>query len=113
MEENNFNDMKKKNTDEKGNWIKVGLSTCGIAAGAKDVFDTLVFEKEKKNLNIEIKRCGCAGMCYAEPLVEVFIEGMPRVIYGRVDKSAAIEIINRHVCSKELVNDHIYDIKEK
>jgi len=47
--------------------IKVGMASCGIAAGAGEVMDYL-----KENINdIEIVETGCIGHCYAEPLVEI------------------------------------------
>ena len=58
---------------ESANYIRVGMSTCGIAAGADEVFATLVEEAKKRNIQIEIKKCGCVGMCFAEPLVEVAV----------------------------------------
>jgi len=91
-------------------WIKVGMSTCGIAAGADEVYAVLCDEVKKKNLPIEVKKCGCMGMCYAEPLVEVNLEGTPRVTYGRVSKDVALRIVEKHLCDKMLVNDYIYDL---
>jgi len=93
------------------NWIKVGCSSCGIAAGAEEIFAVLCEEVRKHNADIEIKKCGCAGMCYAEPLIEVSVDGVPRVFYGKVGKEQAAKIFERHVCGKMLVNDHIFDIK--
>ena len=93
------------------NWIRVGCSTCGIAAGANMVLETLREEVQKRSLDTEVKRCGCIGMCYAEPLVEVNVEGVPRVFYGKVDKVTAIKIIDKHVAGKMLLNDRIYDVK--
>jgi len=90
------------------NWIKVGMSTCGIAAGADEVFATLVDEAKKRNIEVTIKQCGCAGKCFAEPLVEVNVEGAPRVTYGRVNKEIAISILEKHVRNKKLVNDYIF-----
>ncbi len=93
--------------------IMVGLSTCGIAAGAREVFDALKSEIEKQSLDIELKRCGCVGMCYAEPLVEVHTKGLPDVIYGRVDKKVAVDIIHKHVNNGQLLEDYICSIKQK
>jgi NADP-reducing hydrogenase subunit HndB len=98
--------------DEK-NWIKVGMSTCGIAAGADVVFKTFVEEAKKRNLSLRIRQCGCAGMCSAEPLVEVCVDGMPTVTYGRVDADIAVKILEKHVCGGMLVKDHIYDMNIK
>lgn len=93
------------------NWIKVGYSTCGIAAGAKEVYEALVEESRKHNAAVDIKKCGCVGMCSAEPLVEVHVKNMPTVFYGKVDKELAAKIMEKHVCGKMLVNDRIYDMK--
>jgi len=93
------------------NWIKVGFSSCGIAAGAQEVFDVLCETARKHNAEVEIKKCGCVGICSAEPLVEVQVKNMPRVFYGKVDKDTAIKIMEKHVCGKLLVNDRIYDLK--
>ena len=92
------------------NWIHVGYSTCGVAAGAKEVYEELLEESKARNLTIEIKKCGCVGLCSAEPLVEVNVEGAPRVFYGKVNKEVAHKIIDEHVCQKKLVEGHIYEI---
>jgi NADP-reducing hydrogenase subunit HndB len=94
-------------------WIKVGMSTCGIAAGADEVLQTLKDEAKKRNVSIDIKKCGCVGMCYAEPLVEVKIDGLPPVTYGKVTKEIAMKIIEKHVCGKMLVNDYIFSLEAK
>jgi len=106
-----MDEIRKKHNKGRHGRILVGLSTCGIAAGAEDVYRKLGEEKENRGLDISIERCGCSGKCYAEPLVEVSVEGMPTVVYGRVDISTALEIIDKHVLGKKFVNDHIYDIK--
>ena len=103
--------IKQQRTAEDRNWIKVGYCTCGIAAGAKEVYETLVAEKRKQNADIDIKKCGCVGMCSAEPLVEVHVKNMPTVFYGKVDKEVAAKIMEKHVGGKMLVNDRIYDMK--
>ena len=93
------------------NWIKVGFSSCGIAAGAQEILDVLREEARKHNADIDIKKCGCVGMCSAEPMVEVRVKGLPQVFYGKVDRETAVKIIEKHVCGKLLVNDHVMDIK--
>ncbi len=102
--------MSQPKPDKPGDWIKVGMSSCGIAAGAEEVFNFFAEEVKKRNLQIEIKKCGCAGACYAEPLVEVSVEGLPSVIYGAVNKEVANKILEKHVISKMLVNDFIFEV---
>lgn len=96
----------------KDNWIKVGMSTCGIAAGAQEVFDYFLDELKDKGMAVSVLRCGCAGKCYAEPLVEVKVSGLPAVTYGNVDKKVASEIVKRHIKEKKLLDGYIYGIRE-
>ena len=91
--------------------ILIGMSACGLAAGAEDVYRTLVEEIEKRHLPIEVNKSGCAGMCYAEPLVEVKVEGMPSVTYGRVTPELALRILERHVMDRKLINDYIFEAR--
>ncbi len=70
--------------------VFVGLGSCGIAAGAQDVFNYL---DEKIDTRVsELEVTSCVGMCYAEPVVEIE-RGGKRVRYGYVDKKFADEII--------------------
>ena len=91
-------------------YIKVGMSTCGMAAGAEEVMNTLKTEAKQHGATIDIKQCGCLGMCSVEPLVEVYVEGLPAVTYGKVDKEVAVKIIEEHVIAKRLLNDYIFDL---
>ncbi len=51
--------------------IIVGQGSCGIAAGAQKVYDAL-----DKNMSLckeaELSITGCIGMCYLEPIVDVY-----------------------------------------
>lgn len=108
----NFDVESGKVVKGKKNWIKVGLSTCGIAAGADVAFDTIKKVLKENGSDVEVIRVGCAGKCYAEPLVEVKIEGMPQVVYGSVTEEIAAKIVQKHVLGKQLINDHIYLVKD-
>jgi (2Fe-2S) ferredoxin len=91
--------------------IAVGMSACGLAAGAESVYQTLVDEVQKRRLPVEINKSGCLGMCYAEPIVVVKVEGLPAVTYGRVTPELALRILDRHVLGKNLINDSIYEAR--
>jgi (2Fe-2S) ferredoxin len=91
-------------------YIKVGMSSCGVAAGADQVFLVLTTEAAKRKIPIEIKPCGCSGACYAEPLVEVCVAGLPAVTYGGVTPEIALRILEEHVAEKRLVHDYIVDM---
>lgn len=91
-------------------YIKVGMSTCGIAAGAQEIYDLFSQEIKAHNVVIDLKKTGCIGMCHCEPLVEIFVEGLPPVTYGRVTKDVALRLVEEHLCQKRLLNDHIYEL---
>ena len=59
--------------------IKIGLASCGIAAGGEAVLAEL-----KKAAAVPIIEVGCIGHCYAEPLVEVCLDDDTSVMYGNV-----------------------------
>ena len=55
-----------------GTTVLVGMGTCGIAAGAAAVFQTLQNAIAAKGLtNVALKPTGCLGLCFSEPTVEV------------------------------------------
>ncbi len=102
--------MEKRITDDKNIEIIVGMGTCGIAAGAKDVMNTFIRELDEQNVkNALVKQTGCMGLCYAEPTVEVVMPDMPNVIYGNVDTETAVKIVRKHILGKILLNNHIFD----
>ena len=47
--------------------IKIGVASCGLAAGAGEVLEALT----RNAGNIPVVGVGCIGHCYAEPIVEV------------------------------------------
>ena len=90
--------------------IRIGVGTCGIAAGAQAARDALVDELSKLALtDVVVQSTGCMGLCHSEPTVEVLQPGMPVVIYGRVDAEVARRIVTEHLVKGRLLNDHIYD----
>ncbi len=87
--------------------VRVALATCGIASGAKPVFEYLTEELQKRNIPALVTRAGCMGYCYAEPTVEVTIPGKEPVTFGDVDLKKADEIIERFIRKGEPVEGTI------
>lgn len=113
MPELNFESLDKLKQTSRGacqNCIKVGMSTCGLAAGAEEVFNVLETLLKEHKLTTTVEKCGCIGMCYAEPLVEVNIKGLPSILYGNVNAEIAKRIVENHVINNTPVDDHIYEI---
>ncbi|MCK4346711.1 MAG: 4Fe-4S binding protein [Bacteroidales bacterium] len=86
--------------------IKVGLATCGISAGGELVFDELEKEIKKHDLQIELKKTGCLGMCYEEVLVEVVQNGSSW-LYAQVTPDKAKKIIENHILENHPVDEWI------
>jgi NADP-reducing hydrogenase subunit HndB len=84
--------------------IKVAMATCGIAAGAKQVMDTLIQECNAKNITAVITQTGCMGYCYAEPTIEVKKPGSDPIVFGNVNPAKAEEIITKYVMNNEIVD---------
>ena len=84
--------------------IKIGMSTCGIASGAKEIMKVLEEECEQQAVDIQIKPTGCLGYCYAEPMVEVILPNEPSKVYGYVDKKRAKDIVQLYILQGEDVD---------
>jgi (2Fe-2S) ferredoxin len=87
--------------------VYVGMATCEIAAGSKDVM--AVFENAIKNglTDIYLSQKGCAGRCNLEPTVEIIEEGRIPVKYGKVTCEMAQAILEQHLKKGEVIKDWI------
>jgi len=92
-----------KGTDQSVR-IKVGMATCGIASGAKEIMKYFVDELEQQAIDAVVVQTGCLGYCYAEPTVEVTLPGKEPVVFGYVDKSKVLEIIDVYIKRGELID---------
>lgn len=88
--------------------IVVGMATCGISAGARPVFNTLVDEVATRQLKgVKVTRSGCLGMCKLEPIVEVFVPGKEKVTYIHVDAEKAKQIVANHIVNGNVCTDYL------
>jgi len=86
--------------------ILVGYASCGIAAGAGKVYDTLIEIQKNEKADFELKQTGCIGMCFREPLIEV-IDDTGAYLYGGVDESKMLEIYTKHIKLNEPVKEYL------
>lgn len=84
--------------------VKVGMATSGIASGAKEVFNYLADELEKRNIDAVVTQTGDMGYSYAEPTIEVTLPGKEPIVFGWVDTRKADEIIEKYIRNEELVD---------
>ena len=86
--------------------ITVHMGTCGIAAGAREVMDTLLEElAESDRQDIRVVTSGCMGMCSSEPNVTVEIQDQDPVIYEGMDRNRMRQVFKRHVLVGEVQSD--------
>ena len=84
--------------------IRVAMATCGIAAGARTVMNTLIEKLEKEKIPAVVTQGGCMGYCYAEPTIEVKVPGKDPVVFGKVDAAVAEEIVVKYIKNGELID---------
>ena len=77
--------------------ILVGTATCGRAAGALDVLETIQTELEKLGVDCPVFEVGCLGHCYAEPLVVISKPGYPPICYGYVNTVIAERLVREFI----------------
>ena len=87
--------------------VYVGMATCEIAAGSKEVMDVFKEAAAKGTLDMYLSQKGCAGRCNLEPTVEVVEEGKIPVKYGKVTAERAKEIIERHIKGGEVISEWV------
>jgi NADP-reducing hydrogenase subunit HndB len=90
--------------------VYVGMATCEIAAGSKEVMEVFKNAVTKGGLaDVYLSQKGCAGRCNLEPTVEVIEVGKNPVRYGRVTPEKAQQIIDRHLKKGEVIKEWIID----
>jgi NADP-reducing hydrogenase subunit HndB len=87
--------------------ITVGMGTCGIAAGAREVMSVILDELAVRGINAHVTTVGCIGLCSKEPLVDVKRGDEPKITYGNVTPTMVPRILDEHVVEGRAVEDWI------
>ena len=85
--------------------IIVGMASCGIAAGAQEVFHSLARHIDEMKLEVELTKTGCIGACYREPLIEVQTAQLPSVIYGDMTVKRVKQLLEQHLINGEIISE--------
>ncbi len=86
--------------------IVVGMGTCGIAAGAREVMRAILEELARRDIEATVATTGCVGMCAQEPLVDVEQAGT-RVTYGKMTPERVPTLIEEHLIRGHIVADWV------
>jgi NADP-reducing hydrogenase subunit HndB len=85
--------------------ITVGMGTCGLSAGARQVMDAIEQELSTRGIDANVRTVGCIGMCSKEPLVDIQQGDEPRVAYGEVTPKMVPRIILEHLVEGKVVEE--------
>jgi NADP-reducing hydrogenase subunit HndB len=86
--------------------LTVHMGTCGIAAGARKVMNTLLeLQAQTERKDIIVTTSGCAGLCSHEPMMTVELKGQAPVKYVDLSEEKARRIYRDHVLSGNIVEE--------
>jgi NADH-quinone oxidoreductase subunit F len=77
--------------------LLAGAGTCGVAAGAVNVLQTLEDEMARQKVEAIIMRVGCMGLCFAEPMIGIVKPGRPQIIYGNLNPENAAQLVKDYL----------------
>ncbi len=83
--------------------IYLGTASCGRAAGAMSVLETIQETLSQLNLPAKIVQVGCIGPCYLEPLMDIALPDSPRVSYANVTPDKARKILTSCLVKGDLL----------
>lgn len=76
--------------------VLIGYASCGIAAGAAEVMERVRKKLKGKKTKVTVRKTGCIGICFDEPIIEVHQDGK-RYVYRKVDNEKVDRIIEEHI----------------
>src|SRR4030042_3454016 len=110
----NIEELKKIRTEAKkelmvrtqtGTRIIVGMGTCGIAAGAREVMHAILRELEARKIEAHVETVGCVGMCAKEPLVDIEQAGKSRIRYANITPENVPRLVDEHLLKGNVIQD--------
>ncbi|MBM4398736.1 MAG: NADH-quinone oxidoreductase subunit F, partial [Candidatus Cloacimonetes bacterium] len=92
---------------------KLGLGSCGIAAGADVVWTELEKVINESKYPVELRKTACIGMCFEEPVLELSGKGKSKVMLGTVEAKDVKSILDGYLNDKlEYNNIILHEHKE-
>ncbi|MDO9516398.1 MAG: (2Fe-2S) ferredoxin domain-containing protein [Syntrophales bacterium] len=83
--------------------VTVHMGTCGIAAGAREVMDTLMSEIEEAGVtDVVVTTSGCMGLCSREPEITVEIIEQNPILYEFMNSNKMRQVFKRHILEGEV-----------
>ncbi len=92
--------------------VRIGLGSCCVAGGSKEILSRLLEVKEGFDLNINVKPVGCVGVCNQTPLLEIVKPDNVHYRYTNVRKGQVEEILLKHLRPRSLNSRLRYRIND-
>ena len=92
--------------------IRIGIGSCCVAGGSREILSEIIEIREKYNLNIRLKPVGCVGVCNQTPMMEIITQDSIHSRYTMVSKPQVEEILLKHVKPRTLRNKIKYNIND-
>jgi len=86
--------------------IYIGTGTCGLGAGAGETFSKAQSYLDNRNIDAEIIKVGCIGLCAAEPLLDIQLPGKTRISYQQVNADMVEQILD-NIFTGSVENDNL------
>lgn len=87
--------------------VTVHMGTCGIAAGAQKIRDTLLKIVEEQDIkDVILTTSGCAGLCSREPMATVERVGEAPVKYVDLTEGKIRKVFTNHVIGGQVVTEY-------
>lgn len=92
--------------------LRIGLGSCGVASGGRNIMEQFREELKARNLDIQIQAVGCVGMCFYEPIADI-VDGEDTYTYGNVTVDMVKEIVESHIINGQPLDKYIVSSSKK
>jgi len=91
--------------------VYVGMGSCGIAVGAREIMKVVLDYIEKNKVeNVSVTQTGCIGLCGQEPIIQIVKGGSEKISYGKVSSAVANKIMKSHVVEGDIFKDNVIQL---
>lgn len=84
--------------------IVIGEGSCGLAAGAGKVHEKIAQVLSANSLKADVEITGCCGMCYLEPIVDIYDDFGEKTTYVKVTPEMVDDLILKKIRDNQEVN---------
>ncbi|MBD3306740.1 (2Fe-2S) ferredoxin domain-containing protein [candidate division KSB3 bacterium] len=107
-------EMKKMQSGQARVTITIGMATDGIAAGARETMKAVLEYIRTHQLDdVAVTQTGSLGLSAQEPVVDVNIQGEPKITYGNITADRVPTLMAQHIMQGHPVNEWVVHVAEE